>query len=160
VGQGATSSVHVGIAAIAKKATPASPHIVGNELVCNIFARGLLLPCPPGALLQKNGDAYFCSLNFAALYVYEFIDFTRKKLRPVQERAGWMAYMFNDIKQAEEHAQAYSLYRPNPEDAGDVVEYAKKMLGSESVLVNWADDNQRGKFLRDRQHVAESGFQS
>jgi hypothetical protein len=64
VGQGATDSVHVGISAIAKKATAASPYIVGNELVCNQIARGLLLPCPPGALLQNNGDTYFCSLNF------------------------------------------------------------------------------------------------
>jgi hypothetical protein len=64
VGQGATSSVYVGMSAIAKKATAATPYIVGNELVCNIIARMLLLPCPPGALLQKNGDVYFCSLDF------------------------------------------------------------------------------------------------
>jgi hypothetical protein len=45
-------------------ATAAEPYIVGNELVCSIIARMLLLPCPPGALLQKNGDVYFCSLDF------------------------------------------------------------------------------------------------
>jgi len=49
---------------VAKKATAAEPHIVGNELVCNMIARTLLLPCPPGALLQKNGEVYFCSLDF------------------------------------------------------------------------------------------------
>jgi hypothetical protein len=64
VGQGATGSVYVGMSAVAKKATAAEPHIVGNELACNIIARMLLLPCPPGALLQKNGDVYFCSLDF------------------------------------------------------------------------------------------------
>jgi hypothetical protein len=64
VGQGATGSVYVGMSAVAKKATAAEPHIVGNELVCNIIARMLLLPCPPGALLQRNGDVYFCSLDF------------------------------------------------------------------------------------------------
>jgi hypothetical protein len=64
LGQGATGSVYVGLSAVAKKATAGAPHIVGNELACNIIARMLLLPCPPGALLQKNGDVYFCSLDF------------------------------------------------------------------------------------------------
>jgi hypothetical protein len=64
VGLGATGSVYVGVSAVAKRATPAEPHIVGNELVCNMIAQMLLLPCPPGALLQKNGDIYFCSLDF------------------------------------------------------------------------------------------------
>jgi hypothetical protein len=64
VGQGATGSVYVGMSAVAKKATPGEPYIVGNELVCNMLAKALLLPCPPGALLQKNGDVYFCSLDF------------------------------------------------------------------------------------------------
>jgi hypothetical protein len=64
VGLGATGSVFVGMSAVAKMATPAAPYIVGNELVCNMIARALLLPCPPGALLQKNGDTYFCSLDF------------------------------------------------------------------------------------------------
>lgn len=64
VGVGATQSVHVGLAAIAKKATARQPHIIGNELVCNLLARILMLPCPPGALLDNNGETYFCSLNF------------------------------------------------------------------------------------------------
>src|SRR5260221_101114 len=64
VGVGATDSVHIGMAAIAKKSTPATPLIVGNELVCSMIARMALLPCPPGALLENNGDTYFCSLDF------------------------------------------------------------------------------------------------
>ena len=66
VGHGATGAVYVGMSAVAKKATAAEPNIVGNELACNIIARMLLLPCPPGALLEKNGDVYFCSLDFNA----------------------------------------------------------------------------------------------
>jgi len=52
------------MSAVAKKATPQQPYIVGNEIACSMIARTLLLPCPPGALLQKNGDTYFCSLDF------------------------------------------------------------------------------------------------
>jgi hypothetical protein len=66
VGQGATGSVYVGMSAIAKTSTPATPYVVANELVCSKIAQMLLLPCPPGALLEKNGDVYFCSLDFNA----------------------------------------------------------------------------------------------
>ena len=64
VGSGATGSVYVGMSAVAKKSTAAEPHIVGNEIVCSLLARMLFLPCPPGALLEKGGDTYFCSLDF------------------------------------------------------------------------------------------------
>src|SRR5258708_35918019 len=52
------------MAGIAKKSKANEPHIVGNELVCNMLGRMLLLPCPPGALLENNGEVYFCSLDF------------------------------------------------------------------------------------------------
>ena len=64
VGQGATGSVHVGMAAIAKKATAATPYIVANELICSMLAKVTMLQCPPGALLEHNGETYFCSLDF------------------------------------------------------------------------------------------------
>jgi hypothetical protein len=48
----------------AKKATPGQPYIVANELVCGRIAGVLLLPCPPGALMQKDADTYFFSLDF------------------------------------------------------------------------------------------------
>jgi hypothetical protein len=93
---------------------------------------------------QKNG----------LLYVYEAIDFTMKRPKLIRERAGWMAYMYTDIKQENQSAETYSIFRPNQEDAGDTVEYAKKMLGGESTLVNWADDNERKRFLNERQRLA------
>jgi len=61
---GVSGSIHVGMAAIAKKANASEPNIVINELLCNLLARALFLPCPPGALLDNAGDNYFCSLNF------------------------------------------------------------------------------------------------
>lgn len=60
----ATAPVIVNIAGVGKKALPGQPFIVANELVCSAIARLLLLPCPPGALMQKNGDTYFFSLDF------------------------------------------------------------------------------------------------
>jgi hypothetical protein len=95
---------------------------------------------------QKNG----------ALYVYEAIDLTFKRPKLIRERAGWMAYMYNDIKEAEGDAKAYSIYRPNKDDAGGIVEEAKKILSGASVLVNWSDDKDRRAFLDERRRVAES----
>lgn len=55
VGRGATSPCHVGIAGVAKAATSTDPYVIVNEVVCNALARCLLLPCPPGATLDKGG---------------------------------------------------------------------------------------------------------
>jgi hypothetical protein len=64
VQDGVSGSVHVGVAAVAKKSNVAEPNIVLNELACNLLARALFLPCPPGVLLEHSGDTYFCSMNF------------------------------------------------------------------------------------------------
>ncbi|MCP1851217.1 MULTISPECIES: HipA domain-containing protein [unclassified Bradyrhizobium] len=61
---GVSDSVHVGLATVAKKANADEPNIVRNEVLCNLLARGLFLPCPPGALIENGGEDYFCSLNF------------------------------------------------------------------------------------------------
>lgn len=64
VGDGATQSVHVGVAGIAKGNTPGPPTTVANELVCNRLASALLLPIPPGFLIEHSGKPHFVSLNF------------------------------------------------------------------------------------------------
>jgi hypothetical protein len=64
VGAGVSGSIHVGMAAVAKKASAGEPNIVINELLCSLLARSLFLPCPPGALLENSGENYYCSLNF------------------------------------------------------------------------------------------------
>jgi hypothetical protein len=93
---------------------------------------------------QKNG----------LLHVYEAIDFTMKRPKIIRERAGWMAYMYTDIKQEDATAETYSVFRPNQENGGEVIEYAKKMLGGESTLINWADGNERKRFLNECQRLA------
>lgn len=64
VGNGISGSYHVGMASVGKKANANEPNIVINELLCNLIARALCLPCPPGALANNGGENYFCSLNF------------------------------------------------------------------------------------------------
>jgi hypothetical protein len=94
----------------------------------------------------------------ATLSVFEAIDFTAKKPKLLRERAGFMAYMFSDIRQLlHEGVQAYSIVRPASEgEAGEAIEYARAMLSGESTIVNWADIGARDVFLRERRAVAES----
>src|ERR1700704_3487166 len=60
----ARAPVYVSIAGVAKKVLPNQPFIVANELVCCSIARALLLPCPPGALMESGDSTYFFSLDF------------------------------------------------------------------------------------------------
>lgn len=86
--------------------------------------------------------------------MYEAIDFTMRRPKTIRERAGWMEYMYTDIKQEEPTTETYSIFRPGQEDGGEAIEYAKKMLGGESTLVNWADGDERKRFLNERQRLA------
>lgn len=61
---GATGALNIGMAGIAKKATAAFPHVIINEIICNRIAQILLLPCPPGALMEKGSELYFFCLDF------------------------------------------------------------------------------------------------
>ena len=64
-GGGVCDAIHVALAAIAKKASDGHEYIVANELFCNQIARFLQLPCPPGAIMEDDGDRYYTSLNFS-----------------------------------------------------------------------------------------------
>ena len=64
VGEGVTQAIHVGIAAVAKKASAQYPHLIYNEIICANVARALLLPCPPGAVLEHGAANYYFSLDF------------------------------------------------------------------------------------------------
>jgi hypothetical protein len=64
VGQGITGAMRIGIATIAKTSSAQFPRAVANELICNHLARTLMLPCPPGALIEHAQLLYFAALDF------------------------------------------------------------------------------------------------
>lgn len=94
---------------------------------------------------QRNGH----------LSVIEYIDFNNRFVKQTRDRAGWMAYMFSDIASLEGDAEAFSLIRPAANDSG-AIDYAKALIGGESRIVNWNDDNARASFLNGRQTAADS----
>lgn len=64
VGQGVMGSVHIGVAGIAKAATPDLPFVVANELICYNLARAILLPIPPGFIITRDNAPNYASLDF------------------------------------------------------------------------------------------------
>ena len=93
---------------------------------------------------QKNGH----------LYIFEHINLSSAHINKAKERAGWMAYMFEDIKSANADTKTFSLVRPERENGVEQIEYAKTILRGDSTLINWADENERGKFLQERKAIA------
>lgn len=93
---------------------------------------------------QRNGK----------LYIMEHIDLNNKKIIKTKERAGWMAYMFSDIKNYDQNAQAYSLVRPPRDAAGEQIEFAKSVLEGKSIVVNWSDHQERNGFIEERKIIA------
>lgn len=105
----------------------------------------------PGAHVVHTPS--FSQLN-GHLYVYEHINLNSTHINKAKERAGWMAYMFEDIKAVNASARTYSLVRPEKEGGVEQIEYAKTILRGDSILVNWSDDNERGQFLQERKQIA------
>jgi hypothetical protein len=114
-----------------------------HPVVKNRQVNGKHVPHTP-SFSQQNGH----------LYVFEHINLSSSHINKAKERAGWMAYMFEDIKSVNKDAQTYSIVRPEKEGGVEQIEYAKTILRGDSTLVNWLDDNERRKFLQERKQIA------
>jgi hypothetical protein len=114
-----------------------------HPVVRNREIRGAHVPHTP-SFSQQNGHRY----------VFEHINLNSTHINKAKERAGWMAYMFEDIKSVNPAAQTYSLVRPEREGGVEQIEYAKTILRGDSTIVNWSDENERRKFLQERKQVA------
>ena len=95
----------------------------------------------------------FSQLN-GHLSVMEHIDLGTTRVNKTKERAGWMAYMFEDIKNANSTAEAFSLIRPEGSSKADQIEFARSVLSKGSTVINWSDENGRGQFLEERKRIA------
>jgi len=98
----------------------------------------------------------FSQLN-GKRYVMDYLDFSSRKELKTKERAGYMAFMFNDIQDFDENAVSYSIVRLEADDHAGQIEYATKVLGSASTIVNWIDERAKSQFLAERRVVALSG---
>ena len=88
------------------------------------------------------------------LSIFEYLDLSSPRYNKTKERAGWMAYMFSDVHDADPNADSFSIVRPE-DTGGEAIEYAKTLIAKESRVVNWSDSNERSRFLHERQLVAD-----
>jgi hypothetical protein len=58
------SAIHIGVAGIAKQACNLSPFVIVNELVCSYLSRAIILPSPPGFIIENEGSPHYVSMNF------------------------------------------------------------------------------------------------
>jgi hypothetical protein len=99
------------------------------------------------AFVQENG----------ALYVMETVDFSVKlKTRP-RDHAGWAAYVFKDIRNADARTEALAIVNYAETDLlDDSVVSGLGMLRNEATLVEWHDSAKRLQFLERCRNIARS----
>jgi len=90
------------------------------------------------------------------LYVMESIDLGLSRQKPIRERAGWMAYMFSDIKESHPGTVSISIIRPEQGSGAEATRFARKVLSDTSEIVDWSDQSQRTAFLQERTRIAIS----
>lgn len=137
---------------------------LADDIVSALQSRSLFnserqeLPHPVEAGVSIRGGTVTHSPSFSQrngrLYVIEHIDLSTTRLNKTKERAGWMGYMFSDIRDINPDAVPYSIVRPAQGGLLGQIEYARTFLESQSKVVNWADREERDKFLNERETVA------
>lgn len=93
--------------------------------------------------------------------VFEPMNLTTRLKWHVRERAGYLAFLFDDLRRYAEKESSIvnttAVVRVNPEDRDDTdVKFALSVLENHSNVVDWSDARQRKNFLREREEVARS----
>lgn len=97
--------------------------------------------------VQQNGK----------LSVFEPIDLTSPKRALIEDRAGNLAYMFDDIREARHDLEPIALVRAEPNDLENrSVRIALRKLENEAQVIFWNVEEARDEFLRQRAAVARS----
>lgn len=113
-------------------------------------------PVIRGEKASDHRPAYVQRLN-GRLDVMEAIDLTGYFRSRIKHHAGWMAYMFEDIRRRREGTQTIAILRWSDEAAEDEERrYARSLAEVEAThVVDWTDRLARMAFLEERQRVAE-----
>lgn len=91
------------------------------------------------------------------LSIFEPIDLTSPKRAPLADRAGNIAYMFGDIRDKHPDLEPISLVRAESDDLENtIVRVALRKLENESAVIFWNQEEDRERFIRNREVVARS----
>jgi hypothetical protein len=120
------------------------PHPIEYKAV-NVSGKSEVAYTP--TFVQQNGK----------LSVFEPIDLTSPKRALIEDRAGNLAYMFDDIREARHDLEPIALVRAEPNDLENrSVRIALRKLENEAQVIFWNVEEARDEFLRQRAAVARS----
>lgn len=92
----------------------------------------------------------------SSLDLIEPLNLRTTQQRHAKDRAGWMAYAFNDVQQNSKHDCDIIPYviADIPESRDDVSEYCLDTLKGIAAIINWDSPSERERFLSERQAAA------
>lgn len=105
---------------------------------------------------KKSSHQFSFIQSHQTLDLIEPLNLLTSQKRHARERAGWMAFAFNDValSQREKPVKAFVLAEL-PEEHSDVTKYCLESLQGVATVVPWNDNKSRGSFLRDRENAAQ-----
>lgn len=116
-------------------------------------------PAIPGRQTEQPHRPAYAQFN-GRLDVIESIDLTGHGRARVKDHAGWMAYMFEDIREARqsrgEESRTIAVVRWTEEAAQDEDRlYARSLVQAEAnEVIDWWNEEERAAFLEERYRIA------
>lgn len=129
---------------LAGRASPLVRHPVYHQQ----SVQGALVTHAP-EFSQKNGQQY----------VMETVNFLTPKKQPAKHHAGYVAKMFDDIRNHDSNAMGIAIVHASQQDKKEkIVKDSLDLLEGSAGIVDWTDPSARADFLAERRHVATVDF--
>lgn len=91
------------------------------------------------------------------LSIIETADFTKEFKDRARDHAGYMAFMFSDTAKVNALVDPIAIVSYRREDAANrTVQQSLKLLDKTARVVNWLDDDVRGRFIDERIRIARA----
>jgi len=144
------------------------PHLVLRESIAREFRSSGLMggsqnlfgrnPIVANQSIVGNRTVHEFSFTqrHATLDLIEPLNLRTTQKRHAKDRAGWMAYAFNDVQQSSKRECEIIpiVIADIPEKRDDVTEYCLDTLKGLATIINWDSHAERERFLSERQAAA------
>lgn len=119
--------------------------LVRHPIRRSVEVKGRINAVHVPAFVQENGR----------LSIMETVDFTTKYKRRSRDHAGWSAYMFRDVKAANDNAETIAIVKVTEDDRMNYdVDNGLTMLQAEAAIIPWLEVGTRERFIQDRIELA------
>lgn len=121
----------------------------------NLFGRHPIVANQP-IIGSRTVHEFSFIQRHGTLDLIEPLNLRTTQKRHAKDRAGWMAYAFNDVRQSSKRDCEIVPFviADIPENRDDVTEYCLDTLKGIATIVNWDTPSERDRFLRERQTAA------